>query len=130
MTKQLKVGDKVILKEAVITNYYCTGGIDKEGHFQITFDDKTTTSVFGCQIETIIPAPWEPKVGDNVFYVQRRYYDDKHHCPHDGVTFLGAHSDPGLWETDIPHRKWAIVAYKGDIPHGIYYEDLRKEKPE
>lgn len=131
MTEQRKIhiGDRVILKEAVITHTY-QGNADKDGRYQITFDDETSTSVFGCHVETVLPAPWEPKVGDNVFYVQRDYYKDKHYCPYTGVTLIGVHSAPQNWEMMGKPRKWAIVAYKGDIPHGIYYEDLRETKPE
>lgn len=74
------------------------------------------------EVDEIISKPWEPKIGDTVFPdTSHRHAPYKVNVPRDGLTLVGIHFDPN----DQGKRKWAVVAYKGDIPSCIYFEDLR-----
>lgn len=61
-----------------------------------------------------------PKIGDTVWWdadPKRCYH--KHACSYWGSTLIYIHQEPD------DDRKWAVVAFKGDIPQSIPFNDIR-----
>lgn len=116
---EARVGDTVTLT-GVVTGI----GIDKDyDAVYVLFPGCGYSKNIYYHTEAVItPKPWEPKIGDTVFPdTSHRHAPYKVNVPHDGLTLVGIHFDPN----DQGKRKWAVVAYKGDIPSCIYFEDLR-----
>lgn len=65
---------------------------------------------------TLVSRPFQPEVGDTVTYVDRK---GLYHAHPSAVTLIHIHREEG------DKRKWGVVAFHGDIPHSVYYEDLR-----
>lgn len=108
MTKIPKIGDTAVLHFKIMS---------------IKGNDLILRSKYGTDynynigsVKEIIPAPWEPKSGDTVFYV-----GIMNHLIDEGVTFLYRH-----YKNPDDDRDWAVVAYKGDIPQSIKFSDLRR----
>lgn len=100
-----KVGDTVIIEGVVIE--VITGGF-----FKFKTDCGSCPAyVSRKHIKDIIPGPPpEPKVGDTV------WYDG---VPDDGGTLLFIHQEEG------DNRKFAVVAYRGDIPRSFSFDKVR-----
>lgn len=113
--KQPKVGDTVVIRGTITKEW--GGSNNKSGHFNISFPDGTTTSIFGCQIEEIIPKPWEPKIGEEVDLRGRISVRDH------GFTLLNVHGDGGSFH-DGSIRKWATVAFLNDKPEVVLYSHI------
>jgi hypothetical protein len=105
---EAKVGDHVLIKFKVnkIEDNLVKLSTPGLGHLAALSPER--------ECEAIFPPHWVPKIGDIVHHVGRMW------SPYHGVTLLHVHEDPSC-----PNRKWATVAYKGDIPYSISYEDLR-----
>ena len=69
------------------------------------------------ELDNDVHATWQPKIGDQVSFVERKNL----YAARTGgsVTLLYIHQYPN------DERKWAVVAYYGDIPKSVYFEDLR-----
>lgn len=106
-----KVGDTVILKGIVIR------AATTRSFGRIEFESGLHSIDTYHEVEQIIPPPWEPQVGDQVTHIERENMYS--HSSHD-VTLLHIHQDYSNSD-----RKWATVAFKGDIPKSVYYKDLR-----
>lgn len=79
-------------------------------------------------IDEIIPKPWVPKVGDTVWYIRadrHTYNNSMCGCGYHGVTLLAIHGDGTVHPTLT--RKWAVVAFEGDIPRIVELVNLRKD---
>lgn len=112
-----KVGDKVTIEGTVLQ----VSLADKS--FRYNSEDVTSWSqptAFGriTKLEA-----GHPKVGDTVWW-DIGYSPDSsmvlyHPCNYNGCKLLFVHQNPG------DDRKWAIVAFEGDIPCSIPYNCIR-----
>lgn len=109
---QPKVGDTVILRAVVhsINTHYSSEIIKvsfidcpQPGHFPSAINVSSVHAI----------APREPRVGDTVWYEG---------APFDGGTLLHIHQGEG------DNRKWATVAFKGDIPKSFYFDQVRTNR--
>lgn len=98
-----KVGDTVVIELEVINVF--------DGSFIYSL---SSSPINLKHITAIKPAP--PKVGDTVWWVARdSLYGQSSQFGH---TLIHIHN------TDS--RKFAVVAFYGDIPKSVYFEDLRR----
>lgn len=106
-----KIGDTVII-EATVTDV--SGPLFR---WKTPKGCNHVTGTNSLHIKEIIPGPI--KVGEQVTHIGRvnQYVASNQYSP---LTLLHIHQEFG----DV--RKWAVVAYKGDIPKSVYYEDLRR----
>lgn len=65
----------------------------------------------------IIPAPWEPQIGEEVDLRGRISVRDR------GFTLLNVHGDGGSFH-DGSIRKWATVAFLNDKPEVVLYSHI------
>lgn len=116
-SKYINVGDTVVIR-GVVTGvvggkYAYVRYITSEGRERSSYID----SVF-----EVIPKPWEPVIGDPVSLFENpdREYYYRNIISKDKLTLVG------IFQGKDDHRKWAMVSYKGDIPHSVWFEDLRQ----
>lgn len=105
-----KVGDTVIIKGVVRNDDIGTQSVAIE----VGPVRPRLIYVHYDAITDVIPAPWEPKVGDRVNWKSTTNYP----APMRAVTLLYIHK--------IDDRKWAVCAYLGDIPYCVPYDLLEK----
>lgn len=120
--KKPEVGDTVVIHGTVtrVTDK-CVFYDSKIGHHRLIENME--------DLEDVIPKPWGPKVGDEVrfdHHAHEVYYNMNRISPSfHNLTLIHIHEDPKDCEIGY-RRKWAVLAYKGDIPISVYFEDLRE----
>lgn len=119
MLQQPKIGDTVVLK-ALVTSIDKTGSFDcvKLNFIDCDSPGNFMHSISVNRIQEIIPAPPpKPKIGDRVHVKARdKCYSSSN--PGTVSTLLYIHQEEG----DV--RKWGVIAFKGDIPKCVYFDDL------
>lgn len=98
-----RVGDTVII-EGIVSSIY-----QKDGSclIQTSSSDSSFGPILMSSIKEIKSRP--PQVGDNVWWDKNE--DDA------GATLIHIHKRD--------ERKWGVVAYMGDIPQSVRYDNLR-----
>lgn len=105
------IGDTVIIEGVVVHEYHnCCGIFTGGGLGFISVDHR--------RIKSIIRKPWTPKVGDSV------WIKGKPHLPR---KLLALNGDGGSFAGDET-RRWAVVAFKDDIPEVYFASQLRKDQ--
>lgn len=108
-----KVGDIAVLHMEVLS-------IRSDGYPILKSSWGACFTLYPNSIHEFISPPWEPKVGDTVFYTTSYPKLYTSCSTKEGVTLLCIHEKPN------DGRKWAVVAFRGDIPKSVYFHDLRE----
>lgn len=111
MSKLPEVGDTVVIRGVVTSNDGAIIQFRTPGH-------PIPISITAGRLAEIIPKPWEPKVGDTV------WINGKSNLPRTLLALNGDGSPFGRSAT----RRWAVVAYEGDIPEVYFASQLRKDQ--
>lgn len=107
-----KVGDTVIIKGIVRNDDIGTQSVAIEV-------GPVRPRLIYVHYDAIDEIVWEPKVGDEVIWDNSKMYPTSGRA----YTLILIHTDKD--ESTSP-RKWGVVAYKGDSPHSIPFNLLKK----